>query len=75
MQAPMFQSNWLIYVVNIRHCLYLKTVADSFIDSVVVIYTEILCSRTNDRTTNEDIAKTYKPVIFDMTRAAQVYHY
>ena len=45
-------------VVDLRRSLCICTVAGSFIQSVVIIYTEVLCILSNDRTASEALALT-----------------
>ena len=54
--ASINRSTLCIRVVYLRHCMYIRTAACNFIKSVVVHYTETLCSRTNHKTSSKVIS-------------------
>ena len=56
--ASVSRSTRLIRVVDLRLCLHFLTAAGSLLHTVVISYTEVLCSRANDLTASEAIALT-----------------
>ena len=55
-RASMFMSTRLIYIVHLQRCLCFSTISIGLLYAVVVNDTDLLCSRTNNRTTCKTIA-------------------